>query len=216
MTTYTESSSSTRAVEEGGRREFWILGRRRRFLVPGVYQWRSLALLGGLTLLLVAALDAALIVLVETGSAHVLQIAPELRTFVSGQDRDMERLIVLGSMVTFIGVLLIGLLETHRTAGPVFNLTRALERFPIDGVRTRLKFRKDDHFPELEQAFNKMAADMEARALARVAELARITSRLQQAADSLTRPGGYDADTQTTLRSLAFDLHKLGEDIERR
>ena len=216
MTTYTESSSSTRAVEEGGRREFWILGRRRRFLVPGVYQWRSLALLGGLTLLLVAALDAALIVLVETGSAHVLQIAPELRTFVSGQDRDMERLIVLGSMVTFIGVLLIGLLETHRTAGPVFNLTRALERFPIDGVRTRLKFRKDDHFPELEHAFNKMAADMEARALARVAELARITSRLQQAADGLTRPGGYDAEAQTTLRTLAFDLHKLGEDIERR
>ena len=216
MTTYTESSSSTRAVEEGGRREFWILGRRRRFLVPGVYQWRSLALLGGLTLLLVAALDAALIVLVETGSAHVLQIAPELRTFVSGQDRDMERLIVLGSMVTFIGVLLIGLLETHRTAGPVFNLTRALERFPIDGVRTRLKFRKDDHFPELEQAFNKMAADMEARALARVAELARITSRLQQAADGLTRPGGYDAEAQATLRTLAFDLHKLGEDIERR
>jgi len=216
MTTYTESSSSTREVEEGGRREFWILGRRRRFLVPGVYQWRSLALLGGLTLLLVAALDAALIVLVETGSAHVLQIAPELRTFVSGQDRDMERLIVLGSMVTFIGVLLIGLLETHRTAGPMFNLTRALERFPIDGVRTRLKFRKDDHFPELEQAFNKMAADMEARALARVAELARITSRLQQAADGLTRPGGYDAEAQTTLRTLAFDLHKLGEDIERR
>ena len=216
MTTYTESSSSTRAVEEGGRREFWILGRRRRFLVPGVYQWRSLALLGGLTLLLVAALDAALIVLVETGSAHVLQIAPELRTFVSGQDRDMERLIVLGSMVTFIGVLLIGLLETHRTAGPMFNLTRALERFPIDGVRTRLKFRKDDHFPELEQAFNKMAADMEARALARVAELARITSRLQQAADGLTRPGGYDAEAQATLRTLAFDLHKLGEDIERR
>ena len=216
MTTYTESSSSPRAVEEGGRREFWILGRRRRFLVPGVYQWRSLALLAGLTLLLVAALDAALIVLVETGSAHVLQIAPELRTFVSGQDRDMERLIVLGSMVTFIGVLLIGLLETHRTAGPVFNLTRALERFPIDGVRTRLKFRKDDHFPELEQAFNKMAADMEARALARVAELARITSRLQQAADGLTRPGGYDAEAQAALRTLAFDLHKLGEDIERR
>ncbi|HET9299215.1 MAG TPA: hypothetical protein VFO11_04675 [Candidatus Polarisedimenticolaceae bacterium] len=216
MTTYTESSSSTRSVEEGGTREFWVLGRRRRFLVPGVYQWRSLALLGGLTLLLVAALDAALIALVETGSAHVLQIAPELRTFVSGQDRDMERLIVLGSMVTLIGVVLIGLLETHRTAGPVFNLTRALERFPIDGLRTRLKFRKDDHFPELEQAFNKMAADMEARALARVAELARITSRLQQAADGLTRPGGYDADTQTTLRTLAFDLHKLGEDIERR
>lgn len=216
MTTYTESSSSTRAVEEGGTREFWILGRRRRFLVPGVYQWRSLALLGGLTLLLVAALDAALIALVETGSAHVLQIAPELRAFVSGQDRDMERLIVLGSMVTLIGVLLIGLLETHRTAGPVFNLTRALERFPIDGLRTRLKFRKDDHFPELEQAFNKMAGDMEARALARVAELARITSRLQQAADGLTRPGGYDADAQATLRTLAFDLHKLGEDIERR
>jgi methyl-accepting chemotaxis protein len=215
MTTYTESSTSTRAVEEGSSR-VWILGRRRRFLVPGVYQWRSLVLLGGLTLLLVGALDAALIALVETGSAHVLQIAPELRSFVVAQDRDLERLIVLGSLVTLIGVLLIGLLETHRTAGPLHNLTRALERFPVDGLRTRLKFRRDDHFPELERAFNKMAADLESRALARVSELARITSRLQQSADGLTRPGGYDAETQTTLRSLAFDLHKLGEDLERR
>ena len=216
MTTYTESSSSTRAAEEGGSRELWILGRRRRFLVPGVYQWRSLALLGGLTLLLVAALDAALIVLVETGGAHVLQVAPELQAFVVGQNRDMERLIVLGSLVTLLGVLLIGLLETHRTAGPVHNLARALERFPIDGLRTRIRFRRDDHFPELEKAFNKMASDLEARALTRVGELARITSRLQQAADGLTRPGGYDAETQTTLRTLAFDLHKLGEDLERR
>ena len=85
MTTYTESSSSARAVEEGGAREVWLLGRRRRFLVPGVYQWRSLALLCGLTVLLVGALDAALIALVETGSAHVLQVAPELRSFVVGQ-----------------------------------------------------------------------------------------------------------------------------------
>ena len=108
MTTYTESSSSTRAVEEGGRREFWILGRRRRFLVPGVYQWRSLALLGGLTLLLVAALDAALIALVESGIAYVLQIAPELRAFLVGQDRDMERLILLGSLVSgFVGAFVI-------------------------------------------------------------------------------------------------------------
>src|SRR5678815_940932 len=105
---------------------------------------------------------------VETGSAHLLQVAPELQTLVVGQDRDLERLIVIGSLVTLIGVLLIGLLETHRTAGPLYNLTRALERFPIDGVRTRLKFRKDDHFPELEQAFNKMATDLEARSLARV------------------------------------------------
>src|SRR6185436_14917091 len=65
MTTYTESSSSARAVEEGAARDVWVLGRRRRFLVPGVYQWRSLVLLGGLTLLLVGALDAALIALVE-------------------------------------------------------------------------------------------------------------------------------------------------------
>jgi hypothetical protein len=91
-----------------------------------------------------------------------------------------------------------------------------MERYPVDGLRTRVRLRKDDHFQNLERAFNKMASDLEARSLARVAELARITSRLQQSADSLTQPGGYDAETQATLRSLAFDLHKLGEDIERR
>jgi methyl-accepting chemotaxis protein len=216
MTTYTVSSSSTSAVEEGKPRDLPILGRRRRFLVQGSYQWRSLALLGGLTLLLLAALDAALVALVQSGSTHVLQVAPELRDLVLGQDRDLLQLIVVGSVVTFVGVLLVGMLETHRTAGPLHNLIRALERYPQEGPRTRLKLRKDDHFRDLERAFNKMAADLEARSLARVAELARITSRLQQAADALTRPGGYDAETQATLRRLAFDLHKLGEDIERR
>ena len=216
MTTYTVSSSSTTAVEGQKAREIWILGRRRRFLVPGSYQWRTLALLGGLTLLLLAALDVALIALVRSGSSQVLQAAPELRSLVLGQDRDIVQLIVAGSVVTFLGVLLVGLLESHRTAGPIYNLSRALERYPMDGLRTRLKLRKDDHFRELERAFNKMAGDLEARSLARVGELARITSRLQQSADALTRPGGYDAETQTTLRSLAFDLHKLGEDIERR
>lgn len=216
MTTYTVSSSSTTAVEAPKARELWILGRRRRFLVPGSYQWRGLALLGGLTLLLLAALDAALIALVRSGSSQVLQAAPELRHLVLGQDRDLLQLIVAGSIVTLVGVLLVGLLESHRTAGPIYNLSRALQRYPLDGPRTRLKLRKDDHFRELERAFNKMAGDLEARSLARVSELARITSRLQQAADGLTRPGGYDAETQGTLRSLAFDLHKLGEDIERR
>ena len=215
MTTYTVSSSST-TVEEQKARELPILGRRRRFLVPGTYQWRSLALLGGFTLLLLAALDAALVALVRTGSAQVLQVAPELRDLVLGQDRDLVQLIFAGSLITFVGVLAVGLLETHRTAGPIYNLARVLERYPQDGPRTRVKLRKDDHFQELERSFNKMAGDLEARSLARVAELARITSRLQQAADGLTRPGGYDAETQTQLRTLAFDLHKLGEDIERR
>jgi drug/metabolite transporter (DMT)-like permease len=139
MTTYTESTSTAApasVVEQDKPREIWLLGRRRRFRVPGAYQWRTLALLGGLTLLLVAALDAALIALVETGSAHVLQVAPELQAFVAGQDRDVERLIVVGSIVTLIGVLLIGLLETHRTAGPIHSLSRAMERYPLDGLRT--------------------------------------------------------------------------------
>jgi methyl-accepting chemotaxis protein len=216
MTTYSVSSSSTSAVGEQKTKELPILGRRRRFLVPGSYQWRSLALLGGLTLLLLAALDMALFALVRSGSSQVLQAAPELRALVLGQDRDLLQLVLAGSVVTLFGVLLVGLLESHRTAGPIYNLTRALERYPLDGPRTRLKLRKDDHFRDLERSFNKMAAELEARSLARVAELARITSRLQQAADGLTRPGGYDAETQGTLRSLAFDLHKLGEDIERR
>ena len=57
MTTYTESrtSAATSAAEQEKSRALWILGRRRRFLVPGAYQWRTLALLGGLTVLLSAA-----------------------------------------------------------------------------------------------------------------------------------------------------------------
>ena len=215
MTTYSVSSP-TSTVEGRRTREFLVLGRRRRFLLPGTYQWRTLALVSGLSLALLAALDLALIQLVRSGSDQVLQVAPELRALVLGQDRDLVRLILVGSGLTFLGVLAVAVLETHRTAGPLLNVARTLERFGTDGPQVRLKLRKDDHFPEVEQAFNRMASEIEARSLKRVAELARITAQLRQAADSLTRPGGYDAHAQAHLRALAFDLQKLGEDVERR
>jgi methyl-accepting chemotaxis protein len=212
MTTYSVSTpTSAKSAEEAGLRDLWILGRRRRISVPGGWQWRTVALVGGLTLTMLIALDVALIRLVLSGSSQVIRVAPELRHLLVGQDRDLVLLIVLGSIVTFVGVLAMALLETHRTAGPVHKLARTLEHFASDGPQTRLRLRRDDHFLELERAFNAMAAELEARSLRRVAELARITAQVRQTAE-----GGCDAETQAQLRALAFDLQKLGEDVERR
>lgn len=49
------------------------------------------------------------------------------------------------------------LLLSHRTAGPVYRIQSALERWKRGNVEHQLALRKDDHFTELATAYNEAA-----------------------------------------------------------
>lgn len=210
MGSYSESRapSATRVLD-------WVLGRRRRFLVPGRYQRRALVFVGGLSAVLLAAVNVSLYLLVRSGSAEVLRQAPELSAILLGQDRDLMLLIVLASLVTFVGILLVTLLETHRTAGPLFALQRTMAQL-ASGIPAELRLREDDGLRELQVNWTRLVACMTTRARTRARTLADAVEALEREAQALTRPGEHDAARQERLRSIAHELRTVQQDLEQR
>ena len=123
--------------------------RRRRYVVDARSQLRAGILVGFLTLALLVLLNLSIF----TGHAA---------------DRASWVLLLTGSMVFFSGIVAIGVLETHRTAGAAFAIRRTIAALR-DGQRgARVRLRRGDHLQELAQAVNDLAAaidrEREARA----------------------------------------------------
>ncbi len=55
-------------------------------------------------------------------------------------------------MITFI----LSIFISHRIAGPLFKLKRAIDEVTKGNYDQRIVFRKMDHFPELQDSFNEM------------------------------------------------------------
>src|SRR5262249_22610027 len=145
----------------------------------------------------------------QTLTARTLAVAPELKEMVRGQDQLEMGWILVGSVVFLAGVGIVTLIESHRTAGPVYKLTRTMERTTREGPVLRLRLRKDDHFRELEGVFNTMAGSLQARAHARSAEARRILEQVDGIVDGLSRPGADAAASANRLRIISSDLQKL-------
>ena len=193
----------------------WLLGRRRRFLVPGRYQRRALFFVGALSALLLTAVNVSLYLLLRSGSAEVLRQSPELAAILLGQDRDLMLLIVLASVVTYVGILLVTLLETHRTAGPLFALRRTMDQL-ASGIPAELRLREDDGLRELQVVWTRLIACLTSRARARARVLAEAAEAIEREAKALTRPGGYDAAAQERLRSIAHEVRAVQQELEHR
>jgi methyl-accepting chemotaxis protein len=155
-----------------------LLLRRRRFVVDPRSQWRASAMVGGLVLLLLVLLDLSLILAGTHSRQAALQAAPELGRLLRAQDRLEILLLVAISVVFLIGVLVVGLLETHRTAGAAYAIERGLERLGEARFGTRVRLRKGDNLQSLAEAFNRAASRLEAAAREEIAELDEIAADL--------------------------------------
>ncbi|MBU6154055.1 MAG: methyl-accepting chemotaxis protein [Bdellovibrionales bacterium] len=68
--------------------------------------------------------------------------------------------LILGLSVTslcFLGLItFLGLVLSHRTAGPLYHLNRVFNEIQAGNRKARAKFRQQDEFQEVAQSFNKM------------------------------------------------------------
>jgi methyl-accepting chemotaxis protein len=208
--TVNAAPARTREREWAGTR---ILDQRRRILLNPAFQLRAVVSISGLTLLLVAGVDATYFALQQTLTARTLAIAPELKEMLRGQDQLEMAWILVGSVVFMLGVAAVTFIESHRTAGPIYKLARTMERTGAEGPVLRLRLRKDDHFREIEEIFNGMASSLQVRASMRSSETRRILDEVDEAVEALSRPGVPPSDVQNRLRVVAADLQKLEESI---
>lgn len=131
-----------------------FLGRRRNYVIDPSYQVRSaiIAVLG-MSFLLVFA--AALFHLLSVENARLLQ--RRVPVSPGGADvHDLRSVLYLVAVGLFFvaAVFTIEILETHKTAGVVYKVTRGLRDLEAGRWGTRVTLRKHDNFKDLEEAFN--------------------------------------------------------------
>ena len=173
--------------------------RRRRFVVDGGYQYRAAFLAVAVALLLLIILNLSLVFSAREGSRNVKAIAPELREMIEAQDRVQIGLVATGSLVFLVGVFLVSILETHRTAGAAFKIGRSLDRLREGRLDTRLRLRRGDNLQELAASVNAMAGSMQERAWQDVELIEAVAARLEQNAGE----AGVAAEAARELRGHA-------------
>ena len=127
--------------------------RRRRYVIDPRYQIRAGVLIGSTALVLLILLNTSLIVHGPAAPASATAAHPA----VHGQNPATFALLLLGSAVFIAGVVLVGLLESHRTAGAAFAIRRAVDALREGQSQVRVRLRRDDHLQELARSINELA-----------------------------------------------------------
>jgi methyl-accepting chemotaxis protein len=72
-----------------------------------------------------------------------------------------KSLFIAGSIITLISAVF-SVALSHKIAGPIYRLTRAMKNAKLKSEKPTIAFRKDDFFHELAEAFNEMNTATEA------------------------------------------------------
>lgn len=171
--------------------------RRRSFLVNRRYQLRVAALVAAVALVLLVFLNLTIYSHGTESTARALRAEPQLEAYVKAQDRVMISLVVLGSLVFLVGVFLVSVLETHKTAGACINLTARMDDIRRGRYGTALRLRHDDNLRELEPAFNAMSQALQQATWDDVEVLEELARRIERS------PGDLDP------AAIASELHAL-------
>lgn len=135
---------------------FW---RRRRFVVDARYQMRAGVLVGSVALVLLVLLNVSLIL---QDRAEAATDAFVVRPLLARQDDVSWALLFVGSAVFLGGVFLVGVLESHRTAGAAYAIRRAVDAIRDGRPDIRVHLRRGDHLQDLASSVNQLAETIDA------------------------------------------------------
>jgi len=205
-----ETTATTSAARAGiadadraaGRPRF----RRRSFLVDRRYQLRVAALSSTVVLVLLVFLNLSIYSAGAEQAERIVRESPELASWMRAQDRTLVSLVVLGSVVFLVGVFLVSILETHKTAGACVNLVRRLEQIRDGHYETALRLRREDHLRDIEPAFNGMCAALQQRAWDDIETLEALAARIDR-----ERAAADVAAIASEIRSIAAGKRSLVE-----
>ena len=141
--------------------------RRRQFVVDARYQLRAGVLVGLVAMVLLVLLNASLILPHRPPSATASQAATSLRPPFQVSDRSSFALLLLGSAVFLGGVVGVGLMESHRTAGAAFAIRRVVDGLRDGQSQVRVRLRRGDHLQDLARSINQLAETIDTERLRR-------------------------------------------------
>jgi hypothetical protein len=158
-----------------------LLGRRRSFLIEWRYQLRSSLL----PVVSVALLLVLFIVTIHLGNVdatrRLLESAPNLRPLLEGQDRSQLFLILCAGGVYLLAVVILGLIDSHRTVGALHHVEQRLRTLRQGDWRTPLSLRNSDNFQDLGDEVNVTLSFLRTHLEEDVASLDEAIDRLEGA-----------------------------------
>ena len=186
-----------------------LLGRRRNYLVDRSYQIRT-AMVAVLGMAFLAILSAALVHFLSLERARaLLETSPTLARGLTNADMRTV-LFIIGTGVLFVVAIFgIEILESHKTAGVVYRVTRGLRDVESGYWCTRLTLRKNDNFKEMEEAFNSAGAALGERLEEDLHSLQSIEGQIRLATRELE--SGDEAGSTILLRRIAGEIQTLRE-----
>ena len=138
--------------------------RRRQLVVDARYQLRSGMLVGSVAVVLLVLLNASLFIQHRMQTATA---AASVRPLLAGEDRMSFVLLLAGSAVFLGGVFLVGLFESHRTAGASYAIRRAVDAIRDGESEIRIHLRRGDHLQDLARSINQLAETIDRERLGR-------------------------------------------------
>jgi len=181
-----------------------ILGQRKRFLVHRPTQLRAALIVSGVAFLLISLLNFGLHAARSQATAAISKDAPELVSMLEAQNRFELILGIAASLVFLVGIFVVTILETHKTAGAAYRIGREMERVRDGLYGIRVQLRRGDNLREVEAIFNDMSQVLAERASVDVQELEHAAS----VADRISTPVEA-SDLAQTLREMADERSRL-------
>jgi methyl-accepting chemotaxis protein len=195
-----ELSEKAGALQATGREATYPPFRRRHFLIDRRYQLKA-GLLNALAVMLLLVFINLVwyAISVKTISGLTVQ-APELAQQLASQHRTLYYTILLVACAALVGVILVSILETHRTAGAAYNLEQRLREVEQGRLDIRVTLRKNDNLKPLGAALERTCNALQQRARSEAETLDRLADEIRRIND----PGG--------ARQIATRLAQLADE----
>jgi methyl-accepting chemotaxis protein len=141
--------------------------RRKTYLINPRFQWRFIGFMAVVSLLAISILYVSNVLFFRnmTQEALAVGLAPDNPYFdFLEEQRSSLSLVYFGvSAVAFALMMGLGILYSHRIAGPLHKLSNRMQEIADGADPTPVSFRRDDQFQELTGSFNAMIATLEKR-----------------------------------------------------
>jgi hypothetical protein len=181
-----------------------LLGQRRRFVVHWPSQMRSAVIVTSVALVLVTLLNVSLHTTRVQSERAVAGQSTELQQLLEAHARFELLLAILASLIFLVGVFVVTILETHKTAGAAFHIGRELERVRDGFYGIEVRLRRGDNLGNLAASFNEMTRTLAERTVLHAEELEHAASE----ADRIESPPEAAALARA-LREMADERRRM-------
>jgi nitrate/nitrite-specific signal transduction histidine kinase len=127
---------------------------------------------------------------------------------VANQQRTLLLSLVAVLTLLVVAVGLLGIVFTHKVAGPIFKMTRLLRQVGTGKLVVRERLRRGDELQSFFETFERMVDDLRSRQMAKLATVDRVLSKLNDAPVGASGQKEVDEDGIQLLKQLRHEMQE--------